>query len=62
MTGIYTVDDLIERLQAFPRNSKITVVNVTPGRNDQHLAILGVGTLPDDQNTVMIGTIELLTE
>jgi hypothetical protein len=46
MTGIYTVADLIERIQPFPGDSKIAVVNVTPGRNDQRLAVFGVGPLP----------------
>ena len=59
MTGIYTVSDLITRLQAFPGNSTIAVVNVTPGRNDQRLAVLGVGPLPNEANTAMIGVLEL---
>lgn len=62
MHGIYTVGDLIERLQALPGTSKVTVVNVTPGKNDQHLAILGVGSVPYDEDTVMIASIELPTE
>jgi hypothetical protein len=59
MTGIYTVADLIERLQAFPEQSKIAVVNVTPGRNDQRLAVFGVSPLPNESNTAMISVLEL---
>ncbi|MHB1089213.1 MAG: hypothetical protein ACYC1I_02685 [Acidimicrobiales bacterium] len=62
MTGIYTVSDLIERLQLFPQPLKITIVNVTPGKDDQRLGVLGVGPLLNDPDTVMIAAIELPTE
>jgi len=61
-TGIYTVRDLIERLETFSGQLKITTVNVTPGMNDQRLGVLGVGLLPSDSNTVMIATVELPAE